>query len=132
MISVLMLTRTLLALLLTLPAVLGWAETARALEPLVVGAERVFSVEWEGGRRAGRPVVNGYVTNEAPYTVRDVQLLVESLDAAGVVVSQQVARIPGHVTGATRVAFEVPAPGPPSASYRVRVFAFDPVDGCGD
>lgn len=122
-----------LALLLIVPALSACAAgRGRPLEPLVAGSERFFTVEWELARRGDRPVVSGSLTNQAPYIVKSVQILVESLDASGGVVAQEVTEVASQMTPSTRSYFEVPAHAPPAAAYRVRVFAFDSAYGCGD
>jgi len=119
-----------LALLLALPALSACAGRAGPLEPLVVGWERHVRLEWEVVHRGGQPVVSGYLVNDSPYTVMRVQLLVEALDAHGAVVAQEVAwAVADRMPSSTRASFEVRAPALPSVTYRVRVFAFDRVDG---
>ena len=56
------------------------------LEPLVLGGEQFFRLEWEPGERRGGPVVRGSIVNEWGFPARRVQLLVEGLDATGRVV----------------------------------------------
>ena len=128
----LMSPRLALALLLALPTLSACAGQARTLEPLVVGREQLFKVEWEVAHRSGRPVVSGSLSNDAPYAVKGVQLLVEALDANRAVVTQEVTEVASHLGPSMRTYFELPAQASPSTTYRVRVSAFDPVDGCGD
>jgi hypothetical protein len=78
------------ALLLALPALSACAGRAQPLEPLVVGWERIFRLEWKVAHRGDQQVVSGYLINDSPYTVMRVQLLVEALDASGAVVGQEV------------------------------------------
>lgn len=125
-----MIPRLALALLLVVPALSACAGPARMVEPLIVGREQHFTVEWGAAQRGGRPVVSGSLSNDAPYAVKGVQLLVEALDANRAVVAQEVTEVASHLGPSTRTYFEIPAQASPS--YRVRVFAFDPVDGCGD
>ncbi len=118
-----------LALLLALPALSACAGRAQPLEPLVVGWERIFRLEWRVVRRGDQQVVSGYLTNDSPYTVMRVQLLVEALDANGAVVGQEVTWATAvMMTPSTRAFFEVHVPASSSA-YRVRVFAFDNAGG---
>jgi hypothetical protein len=96
---------------------------------MVVGWERIFTLEWEVAHRGGQRVVIGSLTNESPYTVTRVQLLVEALDANGAVVGQEVTWATADtMTPSTRASFEIRAPASSSA-YRVRVFAFDSAGG---
>ena len=107
----------------------GYASAAR-LEPLVVGWERIFRLEWGVDERRDRPVVSGYVVNDSPYTVTAVRLLVEGLDETGAVVEQQLSWVPGAFSPFSRRYFEAQ----PTAWYpehRVRVFSFDRIERNG-
>ena len=108
---------TLLAPALTIPG------AAAELKPLMGGWEQHFTVTWEPAENRGRKVLQGYVNNISPYTVRAVRILVETLDGAGETTSQRVAWVPGDMQGASRLFFEVPVA--PSPTYRVRVFSYD-------
>lgn len=96
------------------------------LEPLVVGWERIFKLSWEVAERAGQVMVRGYLTNDSPYIVTRIQLLVEALDGAGRVTGQRVGWFGPTLTPFSRGYFELPAP--PGETWRVRVFAFDRVE----
>ena len=96
---------------------------AAELRPLEEGSERFFSVTWDAAQRQGRPVVEGYVNNTSPYTVGNVRVLVDSFDAAGYVVDQRIAWVPGTLGGDDRLYFEVPVDAAPR--YGVRVFSYD-------
>ena len=118
-----------LALLLAFATLSACVGRAQPLEPLVVGWERVFRLEWEVAHRGGQPVVRSSLTNDSPYTVMRVQLLVEALDANGAVVAQEITWATADMmTPSTRASFEVRAPAAAS-TYRVRVFAFDGAGG---
>jgi len=97
--------------------------SAAELKPLMAGWEQHFTVTWEPAEKRGNPVLQGYVNNISPYTVRAVRILVETLDGAGETTSQRVAWVPGDMQGATRLFFEIPVA--PSPTYRVRVFSYD-------
>jgi hypothetical protein len=101
--------------------------SGKALEPMVVGWERIFKLDWQATERGGAPVLQGYLVNDSPYLVTRIQLLVEGLDPSGDVVGQRVAWMPGTLTPFSRAYFSEAAPRPASA-YRVRVFAFDRVE----
>ena len=57
---------------------------------------------------------------------RSIRVLVDSLDAAGNVTSQQIAWVPGDLLGGSRLFFQVPAA--PAPAYRVRVFSYDRIE----
>jgi hypothetical protein len=96
---------------------------SQSLQPLVVDWLQYFRIESESAARGGRTVVKGTVWNTGPWGAKKIQLLVDALDASGQVVSQRVAWLGIDLASGTHAAFEVPMP--PSASYRVSVFAFD-------
>ena len=122
--AVLALLVTLLLPALSPPA--GWTKT---LEPMVVGWEQIFKLEWQVSERRGRPVLSGYVANHSPYQVTHIQLLVDALDASGAIVGQEVSWAGGGGMGPfSRAYFEVPAPREAAATYRMSVFAFDRVE----
>jgi len=102
----------------------GPVMAAEGLQPLVLGGEQFFTVQWEAGERRGRPTVHGTIGNEWGFPARRVQILVESLDASGRVLAQRVAWLGADLMPGTSAWFEerVPAPAP---AYRVRVFAWD-------
>ncbi|MGH2394201.1 MAG: FxLYD domain-containing protein, partial [Candidatus Limnocylindria bacterium] len=96
------------------------------LSPLVLDAESYFSLDWQTGQAGGRTVVRGTIRNTSDYRARRIQLLIEGLDASGTVVNQRVEWLGSDLTPTHRIHFESPVGGP-AASYRVRVFAFDPI-----
>lgn len=111
-----------LAFLVALATVEG--AVGQSLVPLVVGWEQFFTLTWDAWQDRGRPTVGGYITNEAGFPARKVQLLVEAVDASGRVTGQRVSWLGSDLTSGTRAYFEAPAPAP-AATYRVSVFAYD-------
>ena len=94
------------------------------VQPLVVGWERYFAIEWEPGTRNGHPVVQGSVLNDWGWPASSIQLLVEGLDPSGQVVTQDIAWLGTPLTPGMRAYFEVPVKDP-RPGYRVSVFAFN-------
>ena len=121
-----------LAWLLGLPALSACAGVARPVEPVMVGREDLFTVEWEVTPRGDRSTLRGSVTNGAVYPVKSLYVLVEGLDGNGAIVTQEVTEVASHLGPATRSHFEMPARVSPRLAYRVRVYAYDVVDGCGN
>jgi len=102
----------------------GCATTSTGpLEPLVVGWERFFKLEWQPGARDGRPVVWGYILNDWGMPAASVRILVDGLGPGGELLEQRLAWV-GSLTPGMRAYFEVPVERP-AAAYRVRVFSFD-------
>jgi hypothetical protein len=102
----------------------GPSAAAKLVEPLVIGWESIFKLAWETAERSGRPVVQGTIVNDSPYTIVAVQLLLDALDGQGRVVDQQVSWGPSSLQPFSRAAFEIPV-SRPAETYRVRVLAFD-------
>ena len=107
-----------------LPAVQSAGKT---LEPMVIGWERIFRVDWQAKDGRGAPVLQGYLVNDSPYIVARIQILVEGLDEKGNVLGQRLAWVPGTLTPFSRAYFSEVVPQP-SPAYRVRVFAFDRIE----
>jgi hypothetical protein len=103
--------------------VAGCGFGTRPLEPVVAGAQRFFTIDWETARRGTQPVVRGYIKNEWGLPAANVRLLVEGLEPPDRLVSQRLVGIGGQVMPGSPVYFETPMP--PAPSYRIRVFAFD-------
>jgi len=118
---------------LTLIPTAGFSE--KLIEPHQPGWERWFKLDWESGDVGGRPVVKGYLYNDSGKLVRDVQLLVDALDANGGVLAQKVSWLAGgdmeafsrryFVADAPLVAV---APQQPAA-YRVRIYSYNEIQG---
>ncbi len=113
-------------LLLVVVASPVYAQTTTPLSPLVLDGESYFSLDWQAAEARGRTVVRGTIMNTSNYRARRIQLLIEGLDANGTVVNQRVEWLGSDLTPTHRIYFESPVGGP-AASYRVRVFAFDPI-----
>jgi len=109
-----------------LVSVSGAGAAPRTLQPMVLGWEQIFRVEWDHGDRWGREQVQGYLVNASPYTITRARLLLESLDERGETVAQTLLWIPDALTPFTRVYFES-APAQRAPRYRVRVFDFDQI-----
>jgi hypothetical protein len=111
------------AILLTAAAMPG---ATAELQPQMAGWEQHFTVDWQPGQYRGRPAVEGYVNNVSPYHAANIRVLIEGLDPAGKVTSQQVAWVPGDLLGGGRLFFQVPMAAAPA--YRVRVFSYDRIE----
>jgi hypothetical protein len=96
------------------------------LQPLMVGAEQHFAVDWQPEQSDRPVVVRGYLTNTSPYTFDRIRLLVEALGPEGQIAGQRVVWAPGLLGGSGRTYFE--APMGPAHTYRVRVFSYDRVE----
>jgi hypothetical protein len=104
-------------------------ETRGPLQPLVVGAEQHFTVDWQAQPRNGGAVVWGYVVNRSPYTFDRVRLLVDALGPDGQILGQRLVWAVGLLGGDGRNYFEAPMERAPD--YRVRVFSYDRVETDG-
>ena len=80
-------------------------------------------VEHQVERIQGRPLITGYVHNDAALTAVNIRLLVEELDTSGQMGSTTVGYVDDEVLPGGRVSFQVPVPRE-GATYRVRVQSF--------
>jgi hypothetical protein len=101
----------------------GCSTAGGPLDTTAPGWEQHFTLTWETVERHGRLVLRGEVLNRYVLTAERVRLLVEGLDSAGQVVSQQVIWLGRPVAPSGRSYFETAVPGG-AASYRVRMYAF--------
>jgi hypothetical protein len=109
---------------------LVWSLAAAAAALAQFGeADRFFALEWGGGERRGRPNVNGYIVNTYRLRAGNVQLRVESLDAAGKTVATTTTTI-ADVPPGGRVYFEVPVSAK-APRYRVTITGWDWREGGG-
>jgi hypothetical protein len=107
-----------------------YAGTAQAERSTIVGNAGTITLDWQATQdRAGRGLIAGHVITyggKAGYCIP--RLLVETLDAQGKVIAQNMGFIPGYVGGYDNVYFEEPirAPGP---AYRVSIASWDKCAG---
>jgi hypothetical protein len=109
---------------LLLASVPAPATSAALLQPLMVGWERYFKLDWTTEMHGGHPVVYGRIYNNWGFAAANVRLLVEGVTDRGDVVSQRVSWLGMQLTPGTTAPFEVAVEGGAPA-YRVSVFAFD-------
>jgi hypothetical protein len=101
----------------------------RELQPLSLGWQRYFDIDWHRGERHGTPILSGRVENRYGEAATNVQLLVDGLDAKGKVVTQKVTWLGDDVPASNSAYFEVPVEA--ASNYRVSVFAYDWLDADG-
>ena len=125
-------TRTRMTIGGALLACIAWlgAAPAHAGSSTQVGNAGTITLNWEATHdKLGRPLIVGHVVTygaKSGYCVP--RLLVETLDAQGQVVAQNMGFIPGYVGTFDNVYFEQPirAPGP---EYRVSIASWDKCAG---
>ena len=124
-------TRAQMTIGAALLACFAWAGAAQthAASSTQVGNAGTITLNWEATQdKSGRPLIAGHVvTYGGKSGYCSPRLLVETLDARGQVVAQNVGFIPGYVGGYDNVYFEEPirAPGP---GYRVSISSWN---NCG-
>lgn len=118
--------RRALALFVLTSILIAAAVQAAEIRPHMAGWEQIFALEYGPGQYKGKPAIEGTVTNISPYDLANVRILVDTLDASGQIMSQQVAWLPGEMRGGGRLHFSVPTP--PAPAYRVRVFTYDRIE----
>jgi hypothetical protein len=103
---------------------------AQAVSVTQVGNSGTITLNWEATRdKAGRPLIVGHVVTYGGMSgYCTPRLLVETLDAQGEVIAQNMGFIPGYVGGFDSVYFEqsVRAPGP---GYRLSIASWDKCSG---
>ena len=92
------------------------------LQPLTVGWQQFFRIQWDATRQNGQTVVEGYVTNVWGFTALNVRLLVNGYDASGEMVGQLISWGPNEIDFGSRVYFNVPVPT--AATYDVSIFSW--------
>jgi hypothetical protein len=102
------------------------AREGRELQPLELGWEQLFVVDYSVGEYCGAPAVQGYVRNISSYGFEHIRVLVDELDAAGEIAAQHVVFVLGRLGGRDQLFFQVPVS--PAAGYRARVFSYDRLD----
>jgi hypothetical protein len=103
-----------------------WPRPAHAQSVTAATAPRYFRVESQPGTdRQGRPTVWGYVYlhTKGQGSAR-VQILIESLDAAGQPIAREIAHVDDEVPLYNRAYFEI-RPQTPAPAYRVTVYSAD-------
>lgn len=112
-----------LAVVALLPLPLGLGSCARGAD-VAPRAERQFQLEWQVMTELHGAVVRGQLLNPYALPARDIHLLVEGLDAAGVVVTRTTSTLRQIVRSGERASFDVPVPDG-AERYRVTVVTFD-------
>jgi len=92
------------------------------LQPLIIGWQQFFRIQWDATSQSGQPVVEGYITNVWGFTALNVRLLVNGYDASGQMVGQLISWGPNEIDFGSRVYFTVPLP--PAATYEVSIFSW--------
>lgn len=118
-------TRRALLLLALGPLGLGWAGRAQAQSVTPENAAQYFRIESQSGTdRKGRPSVWGYIYNYRGQGSARARILVETLDASGRPVAQEIAYVDTEIPLYNRAYYEV-RPKTPGASYRVSIYSAD-------
>jgi hypothetical protein len=92
------------------------------LQPLVVGWQQFFRVQWDATPQNGQALVEGYITNVWGFPALNLRLLVTGYDASGRQTGQLIAWGPSEIDYGARVYFNVATPT--AASYDVAIFAW--------
>jgi len=101
----------------------GCGGSSGPLDPLVVGTQQYFSIDWQSSPRGSQRVVQGYIKTNWGLAATNLRLLVDALEPDGRLITQRLIWLGGQLTPGTRAYFETTMPSAPA--YRVRVFAFD-------
>jgi hypothetical protein len=112
-----------IAVLLASAVAAGCGFSSQPVEPLVVGTQQYFTLDWQVAPRANQRLLSGYIRNEWGFAATNMRLLVEAIEPPDRVASQRIIWVGGDITPGTRAYFQ--ATMPPAPTYRVRVFSFD-------
>ena len=94
------------------------------LQPLIIGWQQYFGIQWTATPAAGGTLIDGYITNTWGFPAQRVRVLVSGYDAAGKQVGQLIAWGPNEITPGGRVYFDVQVPGG-AAIYEVSIFSWN-------
>src|SRR3984893_3857672 len=106
------------------------AGPAQAERSTIAGNAGTITLDWQATQdRAGRPLIAGHViTYGGKSGYCSTRLLVETLDARGQVVAQNMGFVPGYVGGYDDVYFELPI-RTPGTGYRASIASWDKCAG---
>lgn len=99
-----------------------WTPSNR--QPLIVGWQQFFRIQWDATKKNGQTLVEGYISNTWNFTAQQIQLLVTGYDASGKSLGQVIAWGPNEIDPGTRKYFDVPVP-PGATTYDVAMFSWN-------
>jgi hypothetical protein len=99
-------------------------------QPMIVGWQQFFRIQWDATKRGESTLVEGYITNTWGFTAMRMQLLVTGYDASGTSLGQIIAWGPNELDPGIRKYFNVAVP-PGATTYDVAVFAWNWVQAGG-
>jgi hypothetical protein len=94
------------------------------LQPLIIGWEQYFRIQWTATARGGATLIDGYITNTWGFPAQRVRVLVTGYDGGGTAIGQLIAWGPNEITPGTRAYFDVSVPAG-AATYDVKIFSWD-------
>jgi hypothetical protein len=106
----------------TLAAPTTWTPGNR--QPLIVGWQQFFRVQWDATKKNGQTIVEGYISNTWGFAAQQIQLLVTGYDASGKSLGQVIAWGPSEIDPGDRQYFNVAVP-PGATTYDVAIFAWN-------
>jgi hypothetical protein len=92
------------------------------VQPLISGWQQYFGILWSVTRQDQDSLIEGYITNNWGFAVREVQVLVNGYDSSGAQTGQVIAWDPNAIQPGDRVYFDVTVPAG-AATYDVSVYA---------
>jgi hypothetical protein len=93
-------------------------------QPLIVGWQQYFRVQWDATRKNGQTIVEGYISNTWGFAAQQIQLLVTGYDASGKALGQLISWGPNEIDPGDRQYFNVAVP-PGATTYDVAIFAWN-------
>ena len=93
-------------------------------QPMIIGWQQYFRVQWDATKKNGQALVEGYISNTWGFGAQRIQLLVTGYDATGKPLGQVIAWGPNEIDPGDRRYFDVAVP-PGASTYDVAIFAWD-------
>jgi len=94
------------------------------LQPLIVGWQQYFRIQWSATRTSEGALIDGYITNTWGFAAQRVRVLVTGYDASGQQVGQLIAWGPFEIDTGARYYFNVHVPAG-AATYEVSIFSWN-------
>src|SRR5262245_13151421 len=94
------------------------------LQPLIIGWQQFFRIQWTATPKGASTLIDGYITNTWGFPAQRVRVLITGHDAGGQQVGQLIAWGPNEINPGSRVYFDVEVPAG-AATYDVSIFSWN-------
>lgn len=94
------------------------------LQPLVIGWQQYFRIQWQATRTGRHVLIDGSITNTWGFAAQRVRVLVNGYDPSGRQVGQLIAWGPNEIDPGGHIYFDVAVPAG-AATYDVSIFSWN-------